>query len=83
MTEGIRQDSADGNTGKWGRKLETGSKYVFLIYSNSVEFNRDIAKKSDRISHVCYTTRPYNFFDIHSLTGLSNGRRVFSVRYEV
>lgn len=82
MTEGIRQDSAEGNNGKWGSKLETGSKSVFLIYSNSVEFSRDV-RKSDRISHVCYMPRPYSSFDLHSLTGLSNGRRVFSVWYEV
>jgi len=44
MSEGVRQDSADGNTGKWGRKLETGSKSVFFIYSNSVEFSRDVGK---------------------------------------
>jgi ribosomal protein S14 len=83
MTEGLRQDIADGNDGKWGRKLEMGSKSVFFIYSNSVEFNRDVGKNTEGISHVCYMPRPYNPFDLHSLTGLSNGRRVFSVRYEI
>ena len=83
MTEGERQDSADGNNGKWGRKLETGSKSVFFSYSNSVEFNRDVGKITEIISRVCYMLRPYNPFELHTLTGLSNGRRVFSVRYEV
>jgi hypothetical protein len=78
------KENADGNNWKWGRKLEKkGSKSVFLIYSNSVELNRDVEKNTERISHACYMPRPYNPFDPHSLPGLSNGRRVFSVRCEV
>jgi hypothetical protein len=44
MTEGVRQDSAVENSGKWSRKWETGSKSVFLIYPNSVEFNLDVGR---------------------------------------